>query len=136
MSTNGTSNWPRQARLSEIAASITMSPWGQALNQNDASRQSPPSTVSRTSSPPVCRLIVTLSRLAGTLRPDFDNAGSGDVAVECQRFEQAQLPHHREAGRIHKRVDPLVVPAQPGPRLALGLLVDTMHRQARLALDQ
>ena len=66
---NGTSSRPCQATLSEIAASITTSPCGQALNQNEASRQSPPRTVSRTRIGAARRLALASDVVVENFRP-------------------------------------------------------------------
>lgn len=53
------------------------------------------------------------------LRPQFDEAGRGEVAVESERLLDALGAHEGEAGRIDKRVLALVVLAEPAQRLVL-----------------
>src|SRR6476469_825082 len=81
MSTNGTSTRPVQATLSAMAASMTTSPCGQTLNLNDATRQSPPSTVSRLSQRTVPRRRPRL--IAGST----DRDDTSRVDLDCLPFQ-------------------------------------------------
>lgn len=70
----------------------------------------------------------------GPLRPDLDEARGAEVTVECKRLVDPALPHHREAGRVDKRVGTLIVAAQPGPGIGLCRLADMDDQQARRPL--
>jgi len=60
------------------------------------------------------------------LWPNLDEARRAEVAVEGQRLSEALSSHDGEARGIDERVDPLIMASKPGPRLALGRILD-MH---------
>jgi len=59
-------------------------------------------------------------------RSNLDEARGAEVALECQRLAEALSPHDGEARGIDERVGPLIVASKPGPRVALGRILD-MH---------
>ena len=66
----------------------------------------------------------------------LDEARRAEVAVECQRLPEALSPHDGEARGIDERVDPLIVASKPGPRLALGRILDMYNGEPIGRLDR
>ena len=66
----------------------------------------------------------------------LDEARRAEVTVERQRLPDALSSHDGEARGIDERVGALVMAPKPGPRLALGRLLDMHHGEPVGRLDR
>src|ERR1700688_295067 len=67
------------------------------------------------------------------LRPQLDEAGRAEVALESERFGEPAASNSSETRGIDEGIRPLVMPLEPIPCLTLDRLADVLDGQARRA---